>query len=147
MELSGAHFQHDSLFDKSYDIEPLQKINPYLDNMPGTWSAPYKNEKPSMNAKDTSKKWNDDNKEPSPICEWSSTWGDNTVSVCNPPFDFAPKFVCPMSRPLEPQRNIDPDLWFVNKEKYKYKYSSNKYLYLKVFLILLTIIFIYLISK
>ena len=103
----SSPFQHRSEFDKSPGcLNDRLKANPYWNNPPGAWSAPYKYAKPAPPPKNNNSFPGD--MEPSPICSWATTWGDNTVSVCNPPYKFAPKMSCPMSRPLEPQRRIDP---------------------------------------
>ena len=110
-------FQHGSEFDKSPDNVSCRKLNPYLDNMPGATSAPYDYSKPEPPPKNGESSLNDP--EPSPICDWATTMGDNTISVCKPPYEYNKELKCPMSRPLEPQRRIDPGMWAYNKQLVK----------------------------
>ena len=135
---SGSPFQHRSQFDKNPQVDNCIKMNPFLDNMPGTWSSPYKADKPMAPPKDADKGLDDP--EPSPICDWATTWGDNTVAVCNPPYKFAPKVSCPMSRPLEPQRNIDPGMWYYNRLDKENNEKSEIKLFTNISLVLLAII-------
>ena len=79
-------FQHGSEFDKSPDTVSCRKLNPYLDNMPGATSAPYDYSKPEPPPKNGESSLNDP--EPSPICDWATTMGDNTISVCKPPYEY-----------------------------------------------------------
>ena len=140
----GSPFQHRSEFDKSPPKNDCLKENPYWKDPPGAWSASYPYGKPAAPPKNADKGLDDP--EPSPICEWATTWGDNTVSVCNPPYEFAPKVSCPMSRPLEPQRRIDPGMWVYNKEeaekKRKNAMTENKYI-IPGFILLLTLMSVY----
>ena len=109
-------FQHRSEFDKSPGcLKNALKENPFLNNMPGTWSTPYPNEPPSVPPQNGESALGDP--EPSPICDWMTTMGDNTVSLCEPPYDLPKKVSCPMSRRLVPERNIDPGMWAYDNDE------------------------------
>lgn len=81
----------------------IDNINPFVVrphmSLPGTWSNPYDFAKVSgiqvshMDKEDFEK---------SPICSYGITAGDKTIDFCS---DLEPN--CPMSRMLEPKRNID----------------------------------------
>jgi hypothetical protein len=133
----SSAFQHRSEFDKSSDAISCRKVNPFLNNMPGAWSAPYRYAKPTPTPAPPPTPLNEE----SPICKWGATWGDNTVSVCKPPFKFDPVLSCPMSRPLVPERRIDPGMWFYNNIGRKYKENKQGF-FLNVIVILLIIILI-----
>ena len=45
------------------------------------------------------------------ICETSVTAGDNTVSMCKPPYDFPPVLKCPLNRTLLPMQLRNPGNW------------------------------------
>ena len=45
------------------------------------------------------------------ICDTSVTAGDNTVTVCKPPYDFPPVLKCPLHRPLLPMQLRNPGNW------------------------------------
>ena len=107
-------FQHGSEFEKSPDTISCRKLNPYLDNMPGATSAPYEYSKPEPPPKNGEPSLY--NQEPSPSCEWTTTMGDNTISLCKPPYEYNKELECPMSRPLEPQRRIDPGMTTYGKQ-------------------------------
>ena len=107
-------YQHRSEFDKSSNAVSCRKLNPFVNNPPGAWSAPYKYANPSPPPQNNTKFPTDPS--PSPICNWGATYGDNTVSVCDPPFKFDPVLSCPMSRPLVPERRIDPGMWAYNQQ-------------------------------
>lgn len=98
-------WRHQSEFGVSNDTVVFDKINPFVHNMPGAWSAPYKYDNTTVPDKEVQ-----DRDTSKPICEYASTAGDNTVSLCNPP----PKN-CPMKRPWVPERNIDPGMWTYQK--------------------------------
>jgi hypothetical protein len=135
----GSPFQHRSEFDKSPPVDTQLKMNPFLNNMPGTWSQPYNNAKPAPPPQNGKSALSDP--EPSPICDWATTWGDNTVSLCKPPYTFAPKLSCPMSRLLVPERNIDPGMWYYNRLD-KEKDSKKPSQFMTIILILIAIIVI-----
>jgi hypothetical protein len=131
-------FQHRSEFDKSPGcLNNRLKANPFINNMPGTWSAPYSYSKPSPppqngNLYDT---------EPSPICNWATTWGDNTVSLCRPPYKYPQEVSCPMSRPLEPQRRIDPGMWnYYNRAKQFARVNKNGIINIIVILLIIVLV-------
>jgi len=81
-------------------------------SLPGAWSAPFS----FASYQGTLGNTGDGNVpcavEPScdtaksPICSYGITAGDNTIDMCRPP---PPN--CPMSRPLVPERNIEPGMW------------------------------------
>ena len=98
------------------DSNAINDFNPFVVgdfNLPGTWSAdwPYTHT-PSVLDKEAMF----DKDESSPLCSWGSTAGDGTVDVCNPPYEFAPKVSCPMTRPLEPEQLWDDDLLVVGRK-------------------------------
>lgn len=82
----------------------IDNINPFVVrpnmSLPGTWSNPYDfghytdiTGLPMMDKEDDEK---------SPICSYGITAGDKTIDFCS---ELEPN--CPMSRMLEPKRNID----------------------------------------
>ena len=98
------------------DSNAINDFNPFVVgefNLPGTWSAdwPY-----SHTPRVPDKEAMFDIDEPSPLCAWGSTAGDGTVSVCKPPYKFAPEVSCPMSRPLVPEQLWDDGMWTVHRE-------------------------------
>ena len=128
----SSPFQHGTEFGTTNNAVVIDKINPFVFgkfSMPGTWSDPYPHAKqcnpppePVVYRKPLPPPVNTGDQqivEDSPICSWGATWGDNTVSLCNPPFNFPPKVSCPMSRKLVPERNIDPGMWVYNREEAK----------------------------
>lgn len=112
---SSSPFQHRSEFAKVYKATDHLKMNPFLDNMPGTWSDPYPFAKAGgedfLSVQDTIEK--------SPICDWGVSAGNNTVALCEPPFNFPKKESCPMSRPLVPMQLFEDGLWSLDKEHKK----------------------------
>ena len=98
------------------DRNLINDINPFWANPPGTWSDPYPYATPGPLEEPKPHK-----DEPSPICGWGVTAGDNTVSVCKPPYNFPPKKSCPMSRPLVPMQLFENGLWSLDKEHPKHK--------------------------
>ena len=87
------------------DSDIIDKVNPYLDDMPGAWSAPYTfsgymklDEEPEVT------------QDPSPACDMASTAGDKQVDWCKP---GEPN--CPMSRELEPTQKVDSDISYKDR--------------------------------
>tara|TARA_R110002072_G_scaffold157128_3_gene307626 strand:+ start:5701 stop:6072 length:372 start_codon:yes stop_codon:yes gene_type:complete len=91
-----------------------REINRFWDNPPGTKNAAYPFDLPiKKNAEEVIVE------EDPAICGWGVTAGDNTVTLCKPPYKFPKEYRCPLNRPLEPTRLVDPDLWV-------YKMVENK---------------------
>ena len=94
------------------DMNLINDINPFWANPPGAWSDPYPFAKAGgddfLSVQDTIEK--------SPICDWGVSAGNNTVTLCEPPFNFPKKKSCPMSRPLEPMQLFEDGLWSLDKE-------------------------------
>jgi hypothetical protein len=134
----SSPFQHRSEFDKSDNSISERKKNPIaVENMPGATSASYtydKPEPPPLNGESSK-----DDPEPSPICEWATTMGDNTISLCKPPYKYDKELSCPMTRPLEPQRRIDPGMWVYNKKEKVVKTDDKKVLFCSIIFILFII--------
>lgn len=82
----------------------IDNINPFVVrphmSLPGTWSDPYNFDK--YDIKETISNNTLDKEYVSPICSYGITAGDRTIDFCT---DLEPN--CPMSRMLEPKRNID----------------------------------------
>ena len=97
------------------DKNLMNDINPFWANPPGTWSDPYPFAKADgddfLSVQETIEK--------SPICDWGVTAGNNTVALCEPPFNFPKKVSCPMSRPLVPMQLFEDGLWSLDKEDKK----------------------------
>lgn len=118
----------------------INNINPFLKDMPGTWSDPYTYNVSDTIHKEAPAQW--DNTEPSPLCEVALTAGDNTISMCRP---REPN--CPMERFQEPRRLYDPGMWeYYSKEK---KSSANGWfnwnqdnLFLMVLIVSIIIVFL-----
>lgn len=125
----SSPYQHQTEFGKTNNSVVIDKINPFAwgkMSLPGTWSDPYAHAKyprpitepvahlPSQLPQVLT--GDQQIVEESPICSWGATYGDNTVALCNPPFNFPPKKSCPMARPIYPERNIDPGMWVYNRK-------------------------------
>lgn len=80
------------------DINPFV-VRPHM-SLPGTWSDPYDFDK--YDIKESVSDNTLDKEYISPICSYGITAGDRTIDFCT---DLEPN--CPMSRMLEPKRNID----------------------------------------
>ncbi len=118
------------------DKNLINDINPFWSNPPGTWSDPYAYAKAggndSLSVEDTIEK--------SPICNWGVTAGDNTVSLCDPPFKFPKKKSCPMSRPLVPTQNFEDGLWSLDKEVKKMSMSLRPCTIILIVLVIIALI-------
>ena len=135
---TASPYQHRSQFAKANDAVLMNKINTFVvgDQMslPGTWSAPYQFEKHSSH-KEVEKT---PPEERSPICNGHITAGDNTIALCKP---TPPN--CPMSRPLEPQRDINPGMWhYYDKVEQKIKETSKDKKSSLIIVLLILIVFI-----
>ena len=108
---SASPYQHRNELAKGNDAVLINKINTFVvgDQMslPGAWSNPYPFESHSSH-KESADKLSSEKK--SPICDGHISAGDNTIALCKP---TPPN--CPMSRYLEPQRDINPGMWYYNK--------------------------------
>jgi hypothetical protein len=108
---SASPYQHRNELAKGNDAVLINKINTFVvgDQMslPGAWSNPYPFESHSSHKESADKL---SSEEKSPICDGHISAGDNTIALCKP---TPPN--CPMSRYLEPQRDINPGMWYYNK--------------------------------
>jgi hypothetical protein len=108
---TASPYQHRNEFAKGNDAVLMNKINTFIvgDQMslPGAWSNPYPFESHSSHKESASEL---SSEEQSPICDGHISAGDNTIALCKP---SPPN--CPMSRYLEPQRDINPGMWYYNK--------------------------------
>lgn len=89
-----------------HDQLAIDGFNPFATfdfQMPGTWSDPYPYSKLQIKPPKVEE---DPALQKSPICDYGITAGDRTIDMCDP---IKPN--CPMTRPLEPQRLIDPGMW------------------------------------
>lgn len=119
------------------DQKTIDDVNPFVQedfSLPGTWSDPYEfvsyenvPEEASTLDKDTK----------SPLCETMGSLGDYTIASCNP---REPN--CPMSRPLEPERLIDPGMWTYQKKEAPTKKSYEMYYILAAVIMLLAASFL-----
>jgi hypothetical protein len=89
------------------DSDLIDQVNPFLTNMPGSWSQPYYFEG-YMKMPDSDKE--DECPSPSPACEMATTAGDKQIDWCKP---GEPN--CPMSRELEPTQKVDPDISYEDR--------------------------------
>ncbi len=87
------------------DSDLIDQVNPFLNNMPGTWSDPYY-PAPYMRMEDQ----DEDKEDVSPACEIAMTAGDRQIDWCKP---GTPN--CPMSRELEPTQRADPDISYTER--------------------------------
>ena len=108
---TASPYQHRNEFAKGNDAVLMNKINTFVvgDQMslPGAWSNPYPFESHSSDKESADEL---SSEEQSPICVGHISAGDNTIALCKP---SPPN--CPMSRYLEPQRDINPGMWYYNK--------------------------------
>ena len=137
--------------DRSSDGVVINNINPFVFgsdamNLPGAWSADYDfsfyNNKPVEDESNL-----DEDKEISPICKYASTAGYRTIDSCKP---SQPN--CPMSRPLLPERDINPGMWYYNRldadaARLQLKLKSGKKLSCSLVYALLVFLIILLILK
>jgi hypothetical protein len=111
---TASPYQHRSEFAKGNDEVLLNKINTFVVgkemSLPGAWSNPYPFDSHSSD-KETPEQGLP-SEELSPICDGHIAAGDNTIALCKPT-----KPNCPMSRYLEPQRDINPGMWYYNRIK------------------------------
>ena len=91
-----------------------REINRFWDNPPGTKNASYPFDLP-IKKEETEVVVEED----PAICNWGVTAGDNTVTLWKPPYKFPKEHRCPLHRPLEPTRLVDPDLWVYQMEEKK----------------------------
>lgn len=112
----ASPYQHGSEFGKSNDSVVINKVNTFVMNdtgemsLPGTWSDPYPfSAKSIQQHKEKIPEF--ETEYISPICEAHLTAGHKTIDMCKP---SPPN--CPMSRPLEPQRDINPGMWTYYKK-------------------------------
>ena len=137
----ASPYQHGSEFAVSNDAVAINKINPFVMNdaneinLPGTWSDPFPfAAKAKTKTKNTS--FDLDKEYTSPICEAHRGAG---VRFC----DKTPPN-CPMSRPLEPQRDINPGMWTYYKKASRTARSclNNKVVLLLIVLMIVLIMFL-----
>jgi hypothetical protein len=126
------------------DANLIDQVNPFLPEMPGTWSKPYGFSDASGTDKDEPAQW--ELSDESPACEDSLTGSDNQMQWCDPG-----KPNCPMRRALEPTQRVSPDITYPEDPALAIEpvrppvpvaapvKKSENYLYLIVLLILLFI--------
>ena len=113
------------------DQRTIDDVNPFVQDdfsLPGTWSdpyefAPYKPEEESVVI---------DKETKDPLCDIMGTLGDRTIETCNPR-----KPNCPMSRPLVPERLIDPGMWTYQKKEVPVEEKEDMTLYYMLALIVI----------
>ena len=96
------------------NINAINRINPFVIEGPGGWRKPY-DFSPSESVEDVEPMWESDPELPG--CEWGMTTADSSSWLkeqCKPPKN---PVYCPMSRPLEPTREIIPDLYTLTLPK------------------------------
>ena len=125
------------------DSSLIDQVNPFLAEMPGTWSRPYGFSDASGTDKDELPQW--ELTDESPACADSLTGSDNQMQWCDPG-----KPNCPMRRALEPTQRVSPDITYPEDPALAVEpvvppappapvKKSENYLYLIVLLILLFI--------
>ena len=126
------------------DANLIDQVNPFLPEMPGTWSKPYGFSDASGTDKDEPAQW--ELSDESPACADSLTGSDNQMQWCDPG-----KPNCPMRRALEPTQRVSPDITYPEDPALAVEpvlppapvaapvKKSENYLYLIVLLILLFI--------
>ena len=118
------------------DQKTIDDVNPFVQedfSLPGTWSDPYEFAPYTQAEEDTP-----DKEEKSPICATMGAIGDGTIETCNP---RDPN--CPMSRPLVPERLIDPGMWNYQKREEAPVKSNDMSIYYIVILIIALIAVLY----
>jgi len=125
------------------DASLIDQVNPFLPEMPGTWSKPYGFSDAFGTDKDEPAQW--ELSDESPACADSLTGSDNQMQWCDPG-----KPNCPMRRALEPTQRVSPDITYPEDPALAVepvlppapeapKKSSENYWYLLILLVLLFI--------
>ena len=102
--------------DRTSDAMIINDINPFVFgsdamNLPGAVSGDY--DFSFYDNKQVDDEDEDPDKEISPICRYTSTAGYRTIDSCKP---LSPN--CPINRPLLPERDINPGMWYYNRLAY-----------------------------
>lgn len=118
----------------------INNINPFLNDMPGTWNDPYTYNVSDTIHKEAPAQW--DNTEPSPLCEVALTAGDNTLSMCRP---REPN--CPMERFQEPRRLYDPGMWTYYNADQEKKTKNNYQDQILLIILIISIIIVFLVNQ
>ena len=120
----------------------VNNINPFVENMPGSWNAPYDYSVSDTMHKEPPAQW--EHKEESHVCDTQLTAGDNTIGMCRPS-----KPNCPMSRFQEPRRLYDPGFWEAPKNSQNSKNIGNMlniknidHIFLMVLIVCIIIVFL-----
>ena len=102
--------------DRTSDAMIINDINPFVFgsdamNLPGAVSRDY--DFSFYDNKPAEDEVEDPDKEISPICRYTSTAGYRTIDSCKP---LSPN--CSINRPLLPERDINPGMWYYNRLAY-----------------------------
>jgi len=90
------------------NFNAINRINPFVFDAPGGWRKPYDFSPPRV-VEDPVPMWEGNPELPG--CEWGMTTADSSSWLKEPCIQPKNPVSCPMYRPLEPTREIIPDLY------------------------------------